>query len=81
MATSSLGNLTLAAVLVIEPLLAQWHLGGPAAWAAMSTVLGIGLIVGGVLSMYLRPERQLGTGTVALTLSALPSFGLAHDGP
>ncbi|CDR13073.1 transmembrane efflux protein [Streptomyces iranensis] len=78
-ATSSLSNLLLAAVLVLGPFLAEEHLGGPAAWASMSAFLGVGLIVGGMIAMHLRSERQLRTGIAALVMGTLPTFGLALE--
>jgi MFS family permease len=76
-ATSSLSNLLLAAVLVLGPFLANQYLGGPAAWASMNAFLGVGLFVGGMVAMHIRSERQLRTGIVALMIGTLPTLGLA----
>ncbi|AHH97443.1 MFS transporter [Kutzneria albida] len=80
-ASSSLGNLLLSWIAVLGPLLAKRDLGGPAAWASMNAVLGVGLFVGGMVAMHVHSERPLRTGILALTIGALPTLGLALQLP
>src|ERR1019366_1745733 len=42
---------------VLGPQVARSSLGGPAAWAAISTALGLGALLGGVLGMRWRPRH------------------------
>lgn len=76
-AYSSLGNFLLSALLVLGPLIAKRNLGGPAAWAAIVSLLGVGFFVGGMIAMRVPATRPLRTGIAALTLCALPTLGLA----
>ena len=64
---------------VLGPVVARLHLGGPAAWGAITAADALGLITGGVLSLRYTPRRPMMfcvlTGLV-LALSPL-SLGLA----
>jgi predicted MFS family arabinose efflux permease len=54
------------AFMVLGPVVARAHLGGAAAWGAISAVDALGLIVGGVISLRYTPRRPMllvvGTG-------------------
>jgi predicted MFS family arabinose efflux permease len=64
---------------VLGPVVARQHLGGPAAWGAITACEGVGLILGGILSLRYTPQRPMmlvaGTGA-ALGLSPL-ALGLS----
>lgn len=55
---------------VLGPAIAEDSLGGSSAWAAIAAAFGVGALVGGVLSLRLRPRRPLflGEGLVAMLL-------------
>ncbi|GAA0955996.1 MFS transporter [Actinocorallia libanotica] len=78
---SSLGNLLLAAFLVLGPVIAERSLGGPPAWAAVMTALGAGAFVGGLAALRIRPGRPLRVAVPLAALSALPALALAADRP
>jgi predicted MFS family arabinose efflux permease len=64
---------------VLGPVVARQHLGGPAAWGAITASEGVGLILGGIVSLRYTPRRPMllvvGAGG-ALALSPA-SLGLA----
>jgi predicted MFS family arabinose efflux permease len=55
-----------ASFLVLGPVVARQHLGGPAAWGAITACEGVGLVLGGILSLRYTPRRPMllvvGTG-------------------
>src|SRR6202020_1964711 len=44
---------------VLGPVVAQRHLGGPAAWGAITAADATGLIAGGIVSLRLTPRRPM----------------------
>jgi predicted MFS family arabinose efflux permease len=62
---------------VLGPVMARRHLGGPAAWGAVTAADAIGLIIGGVLSLRFSPRRPMrfvvlaGGGALAIPPLAL----------
>ncbi len=60
------------ALLVLGPIVAKTHLGGPSAWGPILAFQGVGSVVGGVLALRLHPRRPL----VASTLLCLPIAGV-----
>jgi len=44
---------------VLGPVVAQQHLGGPAAWGAITASEGVGLILGGIVSLRYTPRRPM----------------------
>ncbi len=79
--TAALGNALNAAFVVLGPLVADRELGGPAAWAAIVSCVGIGSLLGGVLVLRLRPPRPLLAGLLAVGLSPLPMLLLGVMAP
>jgi MFS family permease len=64
------------AFLVLGPVVARAHLGGPAAWGAISASDALGLIAGGLVSLRYTPRRPmlfvvLTGGSIAITPLAL----------
>jgi MFS family permease len=51
---------------VLGPLVAKQSLGGAGAWGAIVAGESVGLLVGGLLALRLRPARPLRIGTIAL---------------
>ena len=47
------------AFLVLGPVVARTHLGGPAAWGAISAADALGLIAGGLVSLRYTPRRPM----------------------
>ena len=54
---------------VLGPAVARGHLGGPAAWAAISVALGAGALAGGFLGIRWRPRRPLRVAFLAFLVS------------
>jgi predicted MFS family arabinose efflux permease len=44
---------------VLGPVVARQHLGGPAAWGAITACEGVGLVVGGIVSLRYTPRRPM----------------------
>jgi MFS family permease len=84
---ASVASLTLIVTVVFAPLdvlgpeVARTHLGGAAAWAAISATSGIGAILGGAIALRWRPRHPLRAGFL-LTLAGEPAmlFLLGDDG-
>lgn len=70
-----------AAFYVLGPLVAARELGGSSAWGVISACLGVGLVVGGIISLRLVPARPLIAANLALTPAALPLLALAAPLP
>jgi len=59
-------------LLVLGPVVAKSHLGGPAAWGWLNAIFSVGLILGGLLALRWMPRRPM------LAVAGLPvTFGLA----
>jgi predicted MFS family arabinose efflux permease len=48
-----------AGFLVLGPVVARQHLGGPAAWGAITACEGVGLVLGGIVSLRYTPRRPM----------------------
>jgi predicted MFS family arabinose efflux permease len=69
-----IGNLCAqGAILVLGPVVADRELGGAAAWGAIVAGTGVGLVLGGVISLRIRPSRPLFVAQVAI-LGGAPLF-------
>ena len=73
----ALWNFAIAAFYVLGPIVAVRQLGGPSAWGLISACLGIGLVVGGIITLRLMPARPLIAANLALTPAALMLVALA----
>ena len=51
------GNLATQSLMVLGPALSKRHYGGPGAWASTSTAFSVGMIIGGLVAMRVRPSR------------------------
>jgi MFS family permease len=74
---ASVFNVLFAGYVVAGPVVSRRYYGGAAAWAAVSTVFGIGSVLGGVLSARLRSRRplRLAVATSGLACLAPLAFG------
>jgi predicted MFS family arabinose efflux permease len=73
---ASLGNLGFgAAITVLGPVIADRDLGGAAAWGAIVSSEAVGFLLGGLLSLRIRPERPLVVAMLGILLSG-PLFVL-----
>ena len=61
---------------VLGPQVALLSLGGPVAWAAISTALGVGAVLGGVLGLRWRPRHPLRVAFVAFLIAGPALFVL-----
>ncbi|MDQ5822489.1 MAG: MFS transporter, partial [Actinomycetota bacterium] len=52
-------NFVFAAWVVLGPVIAVEHLGGPGAWATVLTASGVGAVIGGLVALRLRPRRPM----------------------
>jgi MFS family permease len=62
---------------VLGPAVANDHLGGAAAWGLILTAQSLGLVLGGLLLLRVRPRRLLLTATLAFLLTIPFLLGLA----
>jgi hypothetical protein len=58
---------------VLGPAVARQHLGGAGAWAAISSAMGVGAVLGGLVGMRWRPRYPLRSGFL-LTLAGEPAL-------
>jgi MFS family permease len=66
---------------VLGPAVAKEHLGGAAAWGLILTAQCLGLILGGLLLLRIRPRRLLLAGTLGFLLTIPFPLGLAGPLP
>ena len=66
---------------VLGPAIAKDDLGGAAAWGLILTAQSLGLVLGGLLLLRLRPRRLLLAGTLAFLLTIPFPLGLAGPLP
>ncbi|HZC77909.1 MAG TPA: MFS transporter, partial [Ktedonobacterales bacterium] len=73
----ALWSFGMAAFYVLGPIVAARQLGGASAWGLIYAGLGVGLVVGGIISLRLMPARPLVAANLALVPGALPLLALA----
>ncbi|MCK2213523.1 MFS transporter [Actinomadura sp. ATCC 31491] len=66
---------------VLGPLLAEERLGGPAAWSAFLAGEAVGMFVGVLVSIRVRPARPILVGVLLCLPPALPYLLLGADAP
>jgi len=81
MITMALTNMLVSSYFVLGPVIAKRHLGGPAAWAALSTAFAIGLLVGGGALFKIKPRRPLLVASVACLPIFLPTLLIGIPAP
>ena len=62
---------------VLGPAVARAHLGGPAAWGAITASESVGLIAGGVVALRFQPRRPMLFVVLVGALIAIPTLSLA----
>ena len=62
---------------VLGPAVARAHLGGPAAWGAITAAESVGLIAGGVVALRFRPRRPMLFVVAMGATIAIPTLSLA----
>jgi MFS family permease len=65
-----------ASFYVLGPIVAARQLGGASAWGLISACLGIGMVIGGIITLRLIPARPLIAANLALLPAALPLLAL-----
>jgi len=66
---------------VLGPVVAEDALGGAAAWGFILAAQAVGLVLGGLITLRLRPSRPLLVGQVSVLFWGLPLAGLALELP
>lgn len=74
-------NFTYAAYNVLGPVASQRSYGGAAAWATVATLGGAGSVLGGLLTMRLRPRRPFLLAVPMAALLTLPPLAFAAGLP
>lgn len=73
---AALGNLAFgAAITVLGPVIANRELGGAAAWGAIVSAEAVGFLLGGLVTLRIRPARPLLVGVIGILASG-PLFVL-----
>jgi MFS family permease len=62
---------------VLGPVVARAHLGGPAAWGAITAAESVGLITGGIMSLRFTPRRPMLLVVLIGAVIAVPPVSLA----
>jgi predicted MFS family arabinose efflux permease len=79
--SASIGNMMSSIFVVLGALVAKESLGGPGAWATILAALGVGSLVGGLVSLRVHVRRPLFFGSSLLGFLALPTVLLALRAP
>ena len=66
---------------ILGPVIARESLGGASVWGLVLAATGVGLVLGGLLALRIRPERPLLVGVVSITLLVPPLVLLAIGAP
>ncbi len=74
-------NMLAGSFLVLGPVIAKRHLGGPAAWAALSTAFAVGLLLGGTALFKIKPRRPMLVATFAGVPLFLPTLLIGIPAP
>jgi len=69
------------AINVLGPVIAKESLGGASVWGFVLAATGVGLVIGGLIALRIRPERPLFVGVAAITLLFPPLVLLAIEAP
>jgi predicted MFS family arabinose efflux permease len=66
---------------ILGPIIAKESFGGAKVWGIVLASIGAGLVIGGLMTLRIRPERPLFVGVVAITLMFPPLVLLAIEAP
>jgi hypothetical protein len=78
---ATVGNVVNGAWIVLGPVVADRHLGGPAAWGTAAAAAGAGGLLGGVVAVRVRPARPLLVAALGFAIWGLPLAFLAARAP
>jgi MFS family permease len=78
---ASIGNMMTAVFVVLGAVISKESLGGAGAWATILAALGVGSLVGGVVSLRVRVRHPLLFGSSFIGFLALPTALLAVRAP
>jgi predicted MFS family arabinose efflux permease len=70
-----------SALSILGPIVAKESFGGAKVWGLVLASIGVGLLVGSLLALRIRPERPLFVGVIAITLLFPPLALLAIEAP
>jgi predicted MFS family arabinose efflux permease len=70
-----------AGINILGPVIAKESLGGASVWGIVLATMGVGLVLGGVVALRVRPERPLFWGVVATMLIVPALVLLAVEAP
>lgn len=77
----AIGNMLLAAFVVLAPVICREHYGGAPAYAAINIAWALGMLVGGSALLRFKPRFLLRTGIYAFLPAALPGVLLGLHAP
>jgi MFS family permease len=77
----AIGNLLMAAFPVLGPLICKQHYGGAPAYAALSVISAVGMLVGGGMMLRFKPRYPLRFGTLAFLPALVPGVLLGLHAP
>lgn len=66
---------------ILGPVIARDSLGGASVWGVVLAATGVGLVLGSLLALRIRPERPLFVGVVSIALLVPPLVLLAVEAP
>lgn len=78
---ASIGNMAASVFVVLGAVIAKESLGGPLAWTVILAALGLGSLVGGLVSLHIRVRRPLYFGSSLLVFISIPIALLALRAP
>jgi hypothetical protein len=76
-AAAGIGNMCLAAFVVLGAAIAKADLGGAGAWALILSAFSVGNLIGGIVALRIRPRRPFFAAFLAYTPFAIPVVLLA----
>jgi MFS family permease len=78
---AGIGNMLWGAWSALGPVVAERSLGGAAAWGTVLGALGVGALIGSLVSLRARPRRPMILATATYALFVLPMAALAAGAP
>ncbi len=70
-----------AGINILGPVIAKSSLGGASVWGLVLAATGVGLVIGSLIALRIRPERPLFFGVVSTILIVPPLVALAVEAP
>ncbi len=70
-----------AAFNILGPIVAERSLGGASVWGLVLAGVGVGLVVGSIIALRVRPDRPLLVGVLSITLLFPPLVLLSFEAP